>query len=332
MPKQEHAPQRVERATAEPAKRRIFLTGATGAMGLAAAGALIAAGHQVVGTTRSKQGAGALKELGALPVEVDLFDEISLREAMSGADVIAHFATSIPAGFSAVRRGAWRTNDRFRREGTATLIAAAEASGVRRFIFQSLALAYPDCGDRWIDESAELRPPSPVMATVLEAERMLAEFARRGGESVCLRFGRLYGPGRASNDLITAVRKRWMPVIGSGDNFVSSIHAADVGRAVAAAINVAPGTYNIVDEEPVTQRVLMEAVAASLNAPPPRQLPYAIGRLMLGHSANVLTVSQRVSNRFFCESASWFPLYESAVAGWPAVIEATSVLAEATAA
>ena len=232
----------------------------------------------MVGTARSKRGAAALKEFGATSVDVDVFDEAGLREALRGADVIAHFATSIPSGFSATRRKAWRTNDRLRREGTATLIAAAEATGVRWFILESIALAYPDRGDQWIDESVDLRPPSPIMNTALEAEHMLGEFQARGGESVCLRFGRLYGSGRASSDLITAVRKRSIPVIGSGDNFVSSIHVADVGSAVAAAVDVAPGIYNIVDDEPVTQRVLMEAVAESLQAPRPRQLPYAIAQ------------------------------------------------------
>lgn len=311
--------ERVSTAQRSHTTKRVFLTGATGSMGLAAARALIAAGHRVVGTTR--QGAAALKDLGATPVQVDLFDERALRDAMRGADVIVHFATSIPRGFSATRRRAWQINDRLRCEGTAILISAAESTGVRRFIFESLALAYPDRGDSWIDESEELFPPSAVMGTVLEAERMLAEFEGRGGEAVSLRFGRLYGPGRASSDLIEAVRKRWMPVIESGNNFFSNIHAEDVGSAVAAAINVAPGIYNIVDDEPVTQRVLLEAVASSLGVPPPRHLPQGVARFMLGHVARVMTVSQRVSNRRFREATKWRPLYPSAVDGWTSVAE-----------
>lgn len=309
-------------------RRRVFLTGATGAMGLSAVKTLTEAGHQVVGLVRSRQGANALKELGVIPVVGDLFDETFLREAIRGSDVIAHFATSIPSGFSATRPRAWRANDRLRREGTVALIAIAEAVGIRRVIFESISLAYPDLGDQWIDETVELKPRSSVMDSALEAERMLAEFQLRGGEPVCLRFGRLYGPGRASNDMITAVRERSMPLIGNGDNFVSSIHVDDVGSAVSAAVDVAPGAYNIVDDEPLTQRALMETVAESLQAPQPRQLPYAIARLMLGHIANVLTVSQRVSNCLFCKSTAWRPVYGSAVVGWPAVLEAKSVFAE----
>ena len=166
----------------EKRKQRIFLTGATGAMGLTGVRALIAAGHEVVGTTRSRRGATVLGELGATAIDANLFDEGALREALVGIDVLAHFATSIPLGFAATRLSAWRTNDRLRREGTATLIAAAEPAGVRRFIFESIALAYPDRGDAWIDESERLRPPSSVMDTAIEAEAMLAGFAARGGE------------------------------------------------------------------------------------------------------------------------------------------------------
>ena len=162
------------------------------------------------------------------------------------------------------------------------------------------------------------------MNTALEAEHMLSGFDRRGGQSVSLRFGRLYGPGRASNDLITAVRRRWMPAVGPGDNFVSSIHVADVGRAVAAAIEVEPGVYNVVDDEPLTQEAWLETVTSSLDAPPPRRLPYTMARLMLGHIANVLTVSHRVSNRRFREATGWRPSYSSAVLGWRDRIRATA--------
>ena len=131
-------------------RKRIFLTGATGSMGMAVARELLAAGHDVVGTTRSRQRTEALTSLGAKPLEVDLLDELALRKATAGFDVVAHFATSIPRGFDAARVSAWRTNDALRRHGTAALIAAAESNGIKRFIFESIALAYPDRGDVWM--------------------------------------------------------------------------------------------------------------------------------------------------------------------------------------
>ncbi len=162
------------------------------------------------------------------------------------------------------------------------------------------------------------------MGTAIEAEAMLAGFAARGGEAVSLRFGRLYGLGRASGDVIDAVRKRWMPIVGSGGNYVSSIHVADAGSAIAAAVDVAPGTYNVVDDEPLTQRVLLETIARSLDAPSPRRMPEMLARVMMGHAAKVLTVSQRVSNRRFREASGWRPRYRSAAHGWPEIAEAVA--------
>lgn len=299
--------------------KRIFLTGATGSMGLAAVRELVAAGHIVLGTTRSRLGGEALSSIGATPVEVDLFDARELREAMTGVDVVAHFATSIPRGLAAVKLDAWHVNDRLRREATSFLLDAARANGIRRFIFESISLAYPDRGETWIDESERLEDVSPVMRTAIEAEALLERFRAAGGEAVSLRFGRLYGPGRASEDFVAGVRKRQMPIVGRGDNYVSSIHVADVGTAVAAALDVAPGVYNVVDDEPCSQRALVRTAAAALDAPAPRRAPEWLVRLMMGHVVPVLTVSQRVSNRRFREATGWKPLYPSVALGWPHV-------------
>lgn len=302
-------------------KKRVFLTGATGSMGIEATRALAAAGHDVVGTARSAQGNAALQALGAKPVEVDLLDEAALREATVGADVIAHFATSIPRGLEATKTRAWRTNDALRREGTAALIAAAEANGVGRFIFESIALAYPDHGDAWIDESVPLTQVAPSMGTAIEAEAMLEGFRARGGDAVSLRFGRIYGAGRASEDLIAALRKRQMPIVGRGDNYVSSIHITDVGTSVVAALDVPPGVYNVVDDEPITQRPLLETAAVYLDAPPPRRIAVVLARLMMGQATPVLTVSQRVSNRRLRDATGWSPAYPSATTGWAQVAQ-----------
>lgn len=299
--------------------KRVFLTGATGSMGLAATRELVAGRHEVVGVTRSREGGRALLDLGATPVEVDLFDLEAVREAMAGSDVVAHFATSIPTGNDATKAKAWHLNDRLRTEGTSTLIAAAEAVGAGRFIFESISLAYPDGGDEWLDESIPLDPVAPMMASALDAEAQLAAFAERGGEAVSLRFGVLYGPGRASGATIEALRARQFPIVGRGDNWRSSIHVDDVGSAVRAAVDVAPGSYNVVDDEPMTQRELMEVMVASVDAPGARRVPFAVARLVAGKAARVLSVSQRVSNARFREASGWAPRYASARAGWAAL-------------
>lgn len=300
--------------------QRIFLTGATGAMGCAIIDQLVNDGHTVTGTVRTDAGASLVSALGATPIRVDLFDPVALVAAMAGSDVVAHFATRIPGGFAATRVRAWADNDRLRSEATTHLVAAATAACVPRFILESIALAYPDRGQTWIDETQALDPVSPVMRSALDAEASLADFAARGGEPLVLRFGRLYGSGRASADLIDGVRRRRLPVIGVGNNLVSSIHVEDVGRAVAAALDAPPGVYNVVDDVPLTQREWMLCVAAALGAPSPRTMPRRLARLVLGHVADVLTVSQKISNRRFRAAAHWQPAYSSARRGWPEVV------------
>ena len=283
---------------------RVFLTGATGAMGASIVRALAARGIAVEGPARDDRAAAALRRLGGRPVDVSLFDVSALEDALRGVDTLAHFATRIPRGFDQARLGSWADNDRLRREGTEALLEAATRAGVRRFVFESISLAYPDRGDDWTDESVPLVAVSPVMRTAIAAESRVARFA---GEGVSLRFGRLYGPGRASEDLVAALRARQMPIVGRGANYVSSIHSEDVGAAVLAALHVEPGAYNVVDDEPVTQRVWVESVAAAVGARAPRRVPEIVARLLMGHAAKVLTVSQRVSNRRFRASSGWSP-------------------------
>lgn len=296
----------------------VFLTGATGAMGLAITKALTEAGHTVLGVTRSESGVAVLRSLGATPVVVDLFDGKALTEAMRGADAVAHFATSIPAGLHAAKVSSWRMNDRLRIEGTRNLIAAAETNGVPRFIFESYAGAYPDQGEQWIDESLPFEPVWQVMQSVVQGEALVNRFGERGGKGVVLRFGGIYGPGRASDPLIALAHKRQFPIVGSGKNYMSTVHVDDVGSAVLHALTVAPGTYNVVDDEPMRQSYLFKLMTESVGAPPPRRLPYWLVRVMAGGLARVATVSQRISNRRFREATGWRPRYPSAREGWAA--------------
>jgi len=302
-----------------PASRHIFIAGATGSMGLAATRALLAAGHRVTGLARTDDSAATLRALGATPARVDIFDELALTEPTRGADAIVHFATKVPDGMGAMKPGAWRTNDRLRREGTRALLAAAQANGIRRVIFESLALAYPDSGEEWIEESTPLKPHTGFMRSVVEAEAMLNQFGEQGGEPVNLRYARIYGPGRASDGFMQLVMKRQMPIVGDGNNFQSSVHIEDVGSSVVAALRSTPGTYNVGDDEPLRQAELMQHIASTLGAPAPRQLPYPLARTLMGKLANAVTASIRISNRKLHEETGWAPAIPSAREGWPQV-------------
>jgi nucleoside-diphosphate-sugar epimerase len=305
--------------TTQAREQTVFLTGATGAMGQAIARSLTLAGHTVIGVTRTAEGEELLRSMGATPVSVDIFDEDAILRATEGVDVIAHFATKIPFGFAAIRPGAWSPNDRLRTRGTRNLLAAARANGVRRFIFESYFGAYPDRGNGLIDERVLLEPVAPLLRSVIEGETMVNEFGAQGGEGVNLRFGNLYGPGRASDAYIALVQKRQMPIIGKGFNYISNIHVDDLGSALLHALTVAPGTYNVADDAPMLQTEYVRLVAASIGAPPPRQIPYPVARLMLDGLAKVIVGSRRLSNRRFREATGWHPQYPSAREGWSAL-------------
>jgi nucleoside-diphosphate-sugar epimerase len=256
-----------------------------------------------------------------VPVEVDLFDGAGLRLATRGVSAIAHFATKIPAMDEAMRPGAWEMNDRLRIETPRLLVEAAEANGVRRVIFESISLAYPDRGEEWIDETAPLLPLGDWPLSAATAEATLAEFGWRGGEPVSLRYANLYGPGRASGALIAAVAEGRMPIIGSGENFVSSIHVEDVGSSVVAALAVAPGVYNVGDDQPLRQREYLTHLARLTGGPAPVEMSYDEALEKLGVFAKTAAVSQRVSSRAFREATGWAPRFPSAIEGWQDVVQ-----------
>lgn len=302
----------------------ILFTGATGVIGSETLPKLIAAGHEVKAVARSEAERAWITAEGGKPLNVDLFDPSTIGAAMVGTDIVIHFATAIPPQSRMTKRDSWTVNDRIRDEGTRNLVDAALEHGVDRFIQQSVTFMYADGGDRWLDENAPIDPVWDVLDSAIAAEGHVARFAEEGGTGVILRLGRLYGPGRASGDYIDSVANRKMPVLGSGDNFVSSVHVEDVASAVVASVSVPAGTYNVVDDDPVTSSVLVESLADLLGAAGPRHLPKVVGRLGVGKAASLLTVSHRVSNSAFEAASNWEPSYPSVVDGWEKIVRGTS--------
>ena len=154
---------------------RVFLAGASGAIGRQLVPLLVAAGHEVAGTTRSEGKVEMLRELGAEPVVLDVYDPARLREAVVayGPELVMHQLTDLPQDPRQISDKA-ADNARVRTEGTRNLIAAAQAAGAPHFIAQSIA---------W-------RLPGDAHAPVEEHERMVLD---AGG--VVARYGRFYGPG-----------------------------------------------------------------------------------------------------------------------------------------
>jgi nucleoside-diphosphate-sugar epimerase len=296
---------------------RIFFTGATGVVGREAVPLLVSAGHEVVAVARGPEKASWLEHVGAQPVEVDLFDRGAVSRVIEGSDVVVHFATAIPPMARMAKREAWEGNDRLRSEATANLVDAALENGVGRFVQQSIVFVYADGGEDWLDEQSPVEPVWDALDSALTAESHVERFSQAGRAGVSLRLGRLYGPGRASAGLVEAVASRkGAPSIGKGDNYVSSLHIEDAARALEAALSLASGVYNVVDDEPVRSKVLIDSLSGALGVKPPRRVPEGLARVVAGPAAHLLTVSHRVSNRSFTGATGWKPEYPTITEGW----------------
>ena len=294
---------------------KVFLLGGTGAIGRYALPALVGDGHEVSALARTPAKANAVAGQGACPVTVSMFDRAALADAFSGHDAVVNLATSMPSSATFVIRRAWRPTERVRIEGSAAVVDAALAAGVGRLVQESVSMIYPDRGDQWIDESVE---PDlyPFARGNLAAETSAGRFAKEGGTGVVLRLGLFYGPGaRHSEEFLALARRHVIPLLGRPDSYTSSIHVADGGAAVAAALRVPGGTYNVVDDVPLTKREYADALA---NAAARRPWIRGPGRLalLLGDRTTSLTRSLRVSNRRFRDASSWQPNYPSAREGW----------------
>jgi nucleoside-diphosphate-sugar epimerase len=300
---------------------RIFFTGATGVIGRRALPLLIGAGHSVTAVVRRPQSHAELVRAGATPIEVDLFAADAVRKAVAGHDAVVNLATHMPAGYRAFLPGAWAENDRIRRFASANLVDAAMATGATRFIQESFAPVYPDRGDQWIDERTPIAPVR-YNRMVADAERSAERFSGSGGAGVVLRFAMFYGPDSwFTRDLIGYVRRGWAPIPGVADAYTSLVSHEDAAAAVVAALGVPPGTYNVVDDEPLRRREFFDSLAGVLGVAPPR-LPPPWLKYLFGSLGEMLARSLRISNRKLRDACGWAPRYPSMREGWPAVVAA----------
>lgn len=299
---------------------RVLYTGATGVIGRQGIPHLLAVGHDVTAIARSNEDRRWLTELGALPIDLDLFDPSAVARAVDGVDAIVHMATAIPPQDKMTKRDSWEMNDQLRTHATRILVDAALRHGVPRFVQQSVSLVYGDNQDRWIGEDSPIEPVWAVLDSALNAERNVDYFTRQGGLGVNLRFSNLYGPGKTSADYIASVAARKLPIIGRGDNYVAHLHIADTATAIAAALTAPAGTYNVSDDTPVTKRNELNTLATAINARAPRSIPRWIAKSVVGPAAGLLTISHRVSNARFKDTTGWEPTFPSVLEGWDHVI------------
>ena len=302
---------------------KVFVTGGTGAIGRPAVMALVAAGFGVTALARSPRKAEEVTGLGAVAVEVSIFDRAGLGEAMAGHDAVVNLATAIPPMSRFMRTGAWAENDRIRTEGSAAVVDAALDAGVGRVVQESVCMLYRDGGAGWVDENMPT-DAYPMARGNLAAEASSQRFSEAGGTGIVLRFGWFYGPGAAhSEQLLALARRHVCAQIGPAGGYVSSIHVDDGGAAVAAVLQAAAGIYNVVDDEPLTKRAYAEALGEAGGKRPWLRVPGRAG-LLLGDRSTSLTRSLRVSNAKLRRETGWAPQYPSAREGLSATARALS--------
>jgi nucleoside-diphosphate-sugar epimerase len=307
---------------------RVFVTGASGAIGTRLVPQLIGRGHEVIGAFHSRGNADRVRALGAEAVALDLLDARAVRNAVlaSEPEAIVHQATALGnlRDLKHFDRSFAQTN-RLRTEGTDALLAAVREAGVRRFVAQSYASArYARDGGPVKSEDDPLdATPVPAMRETWAALRRLDEAVTAAG-GIALRYGTFYG---ASNDgLVEPVRKRQFPIIGKGGGVWSFIHLDDAAAAAVLALERdAAGVYNVVDDEPARLREWLPVLADVLGAKPPRRVPGWLARLLAGEAVVMMgTEGRGAANAKAKRELGWQPRYPSWRQGFVAAYATTA--------
>jgi 2-alkyl-3-oxoalkanoate reductase len=302
---------------------RIFVAGATGAVGRELVPALIAAGHSVTGMTRTATKADALKRLGAEPVVADGLDAAAVHAAVISAkpDVVIDEMTDL-AAVTDLRHfdRAFATTNQLRTRGTDFLLTAARDAGAQRFIAQSFCGWTYGSGAGPVKTEADALDPDPphelrhTLDAIQHLERTVTTSA--APEGIVLRYGSFYGPdtGMLSSAMIDQLRHRRVPLIGDGSGWWSFVHVEDAASATVAAVERGrPGSiYNIVDDEPAQVREWLAVLSDILGAKPPFHVPAWLGRLLAGeHMVSMMTEVRAGSNAKAKQELGWRPAYAS---------------------
>jgi len=306
---------------------RVFVAGASGAIGTRLVPQLIDQGHEVIGTFRSAGNAERVRALGAKPIALDLLDARAVRKAVleTEPEAIVHQATALAdVRFSRNLDRSFAQTNRLRTEGTDALLAAAREAGVRRFVAQSFAsFRYAREGGPVKTEDDPLDPTPPAAARETNAAMRYLDQAVTDAGGIALRYGGFYG---APNDgMIEPVRKRQFPIVGNGGGVSSFIHLDDAAAATVLALeHDGAGIYNIVDDEPAPVREWLPVLANALGAKPPRHAPRWLARLVAGEGAVMMgTESRGASNAKAKRELGWTLRYPTWRQGFVAAYAST---------
>ncbi len=310
---------------------KIFIAGATGAIGRRLVPLLVARGHQVVASTKTSDKTGQLRAGGAEPVVLNGLDRDSVLRVVTAShpDVIVHQMTALGSMRSLKNFDReFALTNRLRTEGTEYLIAAARAAGTRSLVVQSYT-GWPNIREgsrvKTEDDPLDTNPPHAMtrtLAAIRTLESLMANLSGMAG--TVLRYGSLYGPGTSispEGEIVKMVRQRQFPLIGKGSGVWSFLHVDDAAAATTAAIETeAPGTYNIVDDDPAEVSIWLPELARVVGAKPPHHIPAWLGRFAVGDSGvSMMTSIRGSSNAKARHVLGWRPAYASWRQGFLAV-------------
>src|SRR5262250_1486775 len=257
---------------------RVFVAGASGAIGRPLVAALVAAEHEVIGMTSRDAGIKILREKGVEGVVVNVLDAEAVRTetARIRPDAIIDELTSLPRRYTPqeMRKAAPRDRQ-IRLEGGGNLHRAAIETGVKRYIVQSTGFFYGPGQGLASEEDPLAHDASPGVAGSVATYTLIENrvFSSPGLSGIALRYGFFYGPNTyhdsQNGSISEQVRQRQYPVIDPATGVFSFIHVEDAAAATVAALEIRPGVYNIVDGDPVALAVWLPAFADFIGAPPP---------------------------------------------------------------
>jgi len=300
---------------------KVFVAGASGAVGRPLLRQLAAAGHEVTGTTRREERAAEIEAAGARPAVCDAFDAAALEAAVAAAqpEVVINQLTSLPQEYNPRKASFYEATDRVRREGGHNLVEAARKAGARRFLTQSIAFLYAPEGGRVKDEEAPPFADAPghfagAVQAMVGHEREVVESP--DFEGLVLRYGQFYGPATyyaPDGHLGREVKRRRFPVVGPGTGVFSFLHVEDAAGATVAALDRGgAGIYNVVDDEPSPLHEWLPVYAEALGAAPPRRVPVWLARIVAGSAVAAMATELRgASNAKAKRELAWQPRYPS---------------------
>jgi 2-alkyl-3-oxoalkanoate reductase len=296
---------------------RVFVAGASGAIGRPLLRKLVAAGHEVTGMTRSEARAEDVRAAGAEAAVVDVFDSDALRAAVIDfrPDVLVHQLTALPERMDFRKKDLYTATNRLRTEGTRNLLEAARVAGARRFVSQSIAFAYRNDGPPVkTEDDPILEHATGAFASGVTALREMesAVLGADGLEGLVLRYGFFYGPGThygSDGTIVADVRRRRMPIVGKGTGVFSFIHVDDAADATVAAVERgAPGVYNVTDDEPAPMSEWLPVLAAAAGAKRPLRVPVWLAKLVAGKEVGDFALELRgASNEKAKRELGWQP-------------------------